>query len=350
MHKAIIFSLYIAVIPFSNLAFAAPVAEDKVSVQSLVALENRIEQQDEQIRLLSQRVDQHDQERKQSKANLEEYITQYQAIQKASEQQLDTLTEQQTSLESSIGQTNQSLSVLTQDTTAADTDIKNQIQALSTDTQKKNDELFQQLSNRTLATLAGLLILLGLLAAAFYLLRKRQQESNTTLNNKVQSALTNVQQAEENIVQSDMELSTQLLAILEQIKLERQALADSNLAHLNTENNVSNNVEMDHTLALKLADEIHRMRKRLQALPNDTKGIKSLSKSLERLEAELEDQGYELIDYLGSNYTDNMSIQARFVPSDEVNVDESIITKVVYPQVNYDGKMIRMADVEVSVG
>lgn len=350
MHKAIIFSLYIAVIPFSSLAFAAPVTKDKVSGQSLAALENRMEQQDKQIRLLSQKVEQYGQESKQSKINLEEHITQYQATKEASDQQLDTLTKQQTSIEDSISQTNQSLSTLTQNTTTTDTDLKNQIRTLSTDTQKKDDELFQQLSNRTVAILAGLLTLLGLLAAAFYLLRKRQQESNTTLNDKVQSALTNVQQAEENIVQSDMELSTQLLAVLEHIKLEREALVDSNLAHLNTEKNASNNVEVDHTLALKLADEIHRMRKRLQALPNDTKGIKSLSKSLERLEAELEDQGYEFIDYLGSNYTDNMTIKARFVPSDEVNVDESIITKVVYPQVNYDNKMIRMADVEVSVG
>lgn len=350
MRKAVIFSIYIAVIPFSSLAFAAPVSEDKVSVQLLVTLENRIEQQDEKIRLLSQEVDKRDQEIKQSKTNLKKHIAQYQATQKASDQQLDTLAEQQTSLENSISQTNQSLSVLTRDTTATDADIKNQIQALSTDTQQKDDELFQQLSNRTLVILAGLLILLGLLAATFYLLRKRQQESDITLNDKVQSALINVQQAEENIVQSDMELSTQLLAVLEQIKIERHDLVDSNLANVNTEKDASNNEEIDHSLALKLADEIHRMRKRLQALPNDTKGVKSLSKSLERLEGELEDQGYEFIDYMGMSYSESMSIEAKFVPSDDVDENESIVTKVVYPQVNYDGKMIRMADVEVSVG
>ena len=108
--------------------------------------------------------------------------------------------------------------------------------------------------------------------------------------------------------------------------------------------------DIDHGLAIKLADEIHRMRRRISALPEDTKGLKSLSKSLERLEEELEGNGYEMIDYLGMNYTEGMTVKARFIPSDELNEGESIITRVVYPQVNFNDKLIQKADVEVSVG
>ncbi len=38
----------------------------------------------------------------------------------------------------------------------------------------------------------------------------------------------------------------------------------------------------------------------LAALPEDTKGLKPLSKSLERLEDELSEQGYEIIDHTGT--------------------------------------------------
>ena len=62
------------------------------------------------------------------------------------------------------------------------------------------------------------------------------------------------------------------------------------------------------------------------------------------------EQGYEIIDYTGLKYTENMSVSARFVPSDDLEEGQSIINKVVTPQVNFKGLLIRMADIEVSVG
>lgn len=53
---------------------------------------------------------------------------------------------------------------------------------------------------------------------------------------------------------------------------------------------------------------------------------------------------------MGMNYTEGMTVKARFIPSDELDEDESIITRVVYPQVNFNDKLIQQADVEVSVG
>jgi hypothetical protein len=106
----------------------------------------------------------------------------------------------------------------------------------------------------------------------------------------------------------------------------------------------------DHTLSTKLADEIHRMRKRLIALPEDTPGLTPLMKSLERLQAELHSQGYEIVDHTGKPYNEQMTVKPRFIPGDDLAPGERIITKVVAPQVNYNGVMLRMADIEVSVG
>ena len=57
-----------------------------------------------------------------------------------------------------------------------------------------------------------------------------------------------------------------------------------------------------------------------------------------------------IIDYTGLKYTENMSIKAQLVPSDDLEDGQSIISKVLVPQINFKGVSIRMADVEVSVG
>lgn len=228
--------------------------------------------------------------------------------------------------------------------------VNQSVTSLSQNTQSTTQQISEQLSNRTIAIGLGLLALLGLLVASFWALRKRQTLSSQGLSNQLQTALNNVKQSEENIVKSDTALADKLLEVVEKLKENTQVLNFANSQELAQSPQSTVNNEPDHGLALKLADEIHRMRKRIEALPQDTKGLKSLSKSLERLEEELNEQGYELVDYLGSDYTENMSVKARFVPSDDLEDGQSIITKVVSPQVNYQDKMIRMADVEVSVG
>lgn len=195
------------------------------------------------------------------------------------------------------------------------------------------------IATRTIAVLIGLFLALALIAASYFLLRKRQNQSSEDLSSQVKLALDNVRQTEENIVKSDIQLADRLHEVL--IQLKEQAKVTPM---------VQQNSEPDHSLPLKLADEIHRMRKRLAALPEDTKGLKPLSKSLERLEDELSEQGYEIIDHTGTEYIENMSIKAQVIPSDELENGQSIITKVIVPQVNFNGVMIRMADVEVSVG
>lgn len=108
--------------------------------------------------------------------------------------------------------------------------------------------------------------------------------------------------------------------------------------------------EADHTLPLQVASEIHRMQKRLASFPEGIKGVKPLAKALERLQESLHDQSYEIVDLLGSDYDDGMTLQASFVRDDSVPSGESKITRVIKPQVNYQDKLIQVGEVEVSVG
>lgn len=212
---------------------------------------------------------------------------------------------------------------------------------LAQDTQIKGQAIDRTITTRTAWYGAGIALLLVLFGAGYWYLRQRGDSSERTLSSQLQDALTTIRSTEEKIASSDTVLADSLFEILNKLKIQEMNSAAS--GHSKT-------ADVDHNLPLKLADEIHRMRKRLASLPDGTKGLTPLQKSLERLEAELEDQGYEIVDHTGLNYTENFSVKARFVPSDDLGVDQKVISKVISPQVNYKGVMIRMADIEVSIG
>lgn len=221
------------------------------------------------------------------------------------------------------------------------TTLGGSLDQLSRDTEQKTQTIDETIMSRSKwygAAIAALLLLLG---GCYWYLRRRNDASEQSLTAQVKSAMETVRSTEEKIAKSDTALADSLFEILNKLKVQEMSAVASGQAKP---------AEADHHLPLKLADEIHRMRKRLASLPEDTKGLTPLQKSLERLEAELGEQGYEIVDHTGMSYTENLSVKARFVPSDDLGPDQKIISKVVVPQVNYKGVMIRMADIEVSIG
>ena len=109
-------------------------------------------------------------------------------------------------------------------------------------------------------------------------------------------------------------------------------------------------VEIDHSIFTKVANEIQRMRTRITNMPEDTKGIGALKNALRRLEEGLNDNEYELIDLTGQEYNDGLTTDARFIPSDKVETGKEIITKTIKPQVNYKGILVQISKIEVSIG
>jgi len=108
--------------------------------------------------------------------------------------------------------------------------------------------------------------------------------------------------------------------------------------------------EPDHSLPLKVATEIHRMRKRIVSMPDDTKGMRPLAKALERLEDNLVDKNYEIVDLFEQKYVEGMTVNLEFTLDEKLSPGERVITNVIKPQVNHNGKIIQVADVVVSTG
>ena len=112
----------------------------------------------------------------------------------------------------------------------------------------------------------------------------------------------------------------------------------------------SKNTEPDHSFAKRVADEIVRMRTNLSRMDESIKGFKQLSASVRKLEQSLNSNQYELEDLLNKPYNEGMNLQATFVEGENLKAGDSIITRIIKPQINFKGKLIQAAQVEVSEG
>lgn len=140
----------------------------------------------------------------------------------------------------------------------------------------------------------------------------------------------------------------------EQIKLDGQLikLLDTQMQLMNAERQTSSAKadEVDHSLALKVADEIIRIQQNLSSMDSETKGLKQLSASVKRIQANFEGNGYDIVDMLNKPYDAGMKVTANFKPDENLKFNEQIITRIIKPQVNFKGVMIQSAQIEVSQG
>lgn len=104
----------------------------------------------------------------------------------------------------------------------------------------------------------------------------------------------------------------------------------------------------DHSLALKVADEIVRIELNMSRMDSSIKGYKQLSKAVERIKDNFKANGYEIIDMLGKPYNEGMKVTANFVADENLEEGKQIITGITKPQINYNGQMIQAAQITVS--
>jgi len=146
-------------------------------------------------------------------------------------------------------------------------------------------------------------------------------------------------------------LSLKLVSMLTSLQSDNkrlQTLADSNQ---NSQNNADNSQSItDHSFAKRVADEIVRMQTNLSRMDESIKGFKQLNASVRKLEQSLNSNHYQLEDLLNKAYDNGMNLQATFIEDENLTEGESIITRIIKPQINYKGKLIQAAQIEVSQG
>lgn len=188
-------------------------------------------------------------------------------------------------------------------------------------------------SKLLLALLSSILAILGT-AAFLYLLRRTPKMPKVTEPAVAESS------AEIDLKKMSHENTRDIefLDVLTKIYslLQERAKFDSNISEA-----------VDHSLPLKVGDEIHRMRKRIENMPQEVKGLGALKNSLNRLEEEINEAGYVMVDLMGKDYNDGMMCEARFVEDPSVPPGRELITDVLKPQINHNGQVIQVAKIEV---
>ena len=87
----------------------------------------------------------------------------------------------------------------------------------------------------------------------------------------------------------------------------------------------SSSGEIDHSLALKVADEIVRIQKNTSRMDTKTKGLKQLVASVKRIQDNFSSNGYDIVEMLGQPYVEGMNASVNFIPDEDLNKNERII-------------------------
>lgn len=187
--------------------------------------------------------------------------------------------------------------------------------------------------NRLYWIIATLVILLlGVLMYLF--LGKRIRSSQTDVE-------TQIKNTKKLLEEESLKLDNKLIQVLEtQLKVQQEEL---------NKQPITTNEKADHSLALKVADEIVRMQKNISRMDETMKGLKPLVKGIERIQANLAANGYEMVNLLNREYDERMNIDViNFVEDNTLESGQKIISKIIKPQVNFNGILIQRAQVEVS--
>lgn len=170
-----------------------------------------------------------------------------------------------------------------------------------------------------------ILLVLSVCGIVLYVLLKK---ANTTSFEKIKDA-------QKILEEESLKLDGKLVEILEkQMQIQKES--------------TSTNKEQDHSLALKVADEIIRIETNLSRMGADVKGYKQLSASVRRIKDNFLANGYEMVDMLGKPYKEGMKAIVNFESDDSLEEGQQIITGVIKPQINYNGVMIQAAQITVS--
>jgi len=247
------------------------------------------------------------------------------------------------SLKSEIGNTNQKLQSLEQQVTSNTTDIQKTNSELSgkitnteTTTNQKFNEVDNSLSKNSLWSIIGVLGAIIVSGMVYWIVSKKQSSDKSDVENQISKT-------KKTLEEESIKLDTKLTEVLEtQLKLVQEERANIT---------ANRSDEIDHSLALKVADEIVRINKNLSNMDESTKGLKQLSASVKRIEDNFAANGYEMPELLNKPFNSGMKIiVANSIPDENLKEGEEIITKIIKPQINYKGVMIQSAQVEVSVG
>jgi hypothetical protein len=197
----------------------------------------------------------------------------------------------------------------------------------------KITEVSESLSNNSLYGIIGVVSAILLSGLLYWLLINSQRAAKTDFEGELS-------QTKKKIEEEQIQINTKLAE-----------LYDGQLEFLKNDRKFNTNkTEVDHSLPLKVADEIVKMQMNLVHMDNKIRGHKQLLIAVTNVFDNFKANGYEIIDHLNKPYNDGMNMDASKEPEPSLKDGEQIIRRIIKPEIHFNNKMIQKAQVIVAYG
>jgi chromosome segregation ATPase len=214
----------------------------------------------------------------------------------------------------------------------AENQLSNQIKETGDKNEGKITKVSESLSKNSLYGIIGVLSAILLSGFLYWFLSKKQKTDKTEVETQLSNAKKSI---EEEQVQINTKLAELYNGQMELLKQERKA-------------NPIN--EIDHSLALKVADEIVKMQMNLVHMDSKVRGHKQLTIAVTNVFDNFKANGYEIVDLLNKPYKEGMNMQATMEPDPSLREGEQIIRRIIKPEIQFNNKIIQHAQVIVAYG
>jgi len=303
--------LIVALLGTSNLF--AQTQSDSLLIKQIPAIQQTVEKQKQEIEGLTSKVNSQQTTINQQRNSLNEITTKATRL----ESTVDSL--------GSLIETNRSnINVIADD-------LGTKIQETGEQAETRISELGGDVEKNRLYWIIATLATLLLGALVYWLLGKRITSSKTDVETQIRNTKKSL---EEESLKLDGELVKVFQKQLEVLESSPKGASQDD----------------DHSLVLKIADRLTAMETNHYRMDPNTRGLKQLKNAVKSIKENYLAKGYEIVEMLELEYKEGMNVTANFIPSDKIEKGKRIITRVIKPQVNFKGKMIQAAQIEVSVG
>ena len=246
------------------------------------------------------------------------------------------LTKKINSLSAEIAANKLSLDSLRMQTEENSKNLGLKISSTEKNTNQKISAVDESLGKKSLYGIISVLSAILLSGLLYWLLRKKQQTDKTDFIDQLSKTKSSIEESLVKEFGKQTELMDSQLHLIEQQKTTLQATP---------------NAEPDHSLALKVADQVTLIERSINLMDEKTKGLQRIRNSITILKDNLAANGYEIPELLSKQFNQGMkAIVTSSIPDENLKKDDEVITRIIKPQVNYNDKMIQAAQIEVSVG
>lgn len=210
-------------------------------------------------------------------------------------------------------------------------DLGTKIQQTETTAKDSISKLDKDVSTNRLYWIIATLVTLLLGGIIYWLLGKRIANSKNDVE-------TQIKNTKKSLEEESIKLDSKLVEVLEtQLKLKQEEKAP-----------IKEEEEKDHSLVLKVADEVTRILMNLEVMDKEIRGYKHLKKYSESILDNLKAYGYEIPVLIGQPYSQGLNMVATLEFDENIEQGKQVIKRIIKPQVNYNHKMIQAAKVIVA--